>query len=477
MRRRFDLLFTALQVPVDALALIGASITAYTLRFSPAFLEIRPALQQISLGQYAASSAIFIGIWMLCFWLAGMYPTKPRPIWQEWSRILLGSTAGMMAMIATVFFQREVTTSRFIVLALWALTIVYVVVGRSLLRLMRLHLLRKGIGHQRIAVIGTSNAAASLKTLYQHKRSLGYTVVASYKTWNTETEEKLLSLKRKGAIDGLLLAEPRLSKEDALDLIRFSEEEHLRFRYLADLFAARFTRIDVTSEDGIPLIEPKRTPLDGWGRIAKRTFDIAFSLALLLLVAPIMVITALIIALQDGFPVLFHNERVGESGTLFNVYKFRSMWKKYCIGPQFSSKTNTENIALEQSLIQEKSLKKGPVYKIQQDPRITPFGHLIRRWSIDELPQIFNVLRGNMSFVGPRPHQPREVEKYAGNQRYVFAIKPGITGMAQVSGRSNLSFEEENRLDSWYIENWSPMLDLIIVLKTPLAILKRDGAY
>ncbi len=477
MRRRFDLLFTALQIPVDAIALVSASVTAYLLRFSQPLLEIRPVLQQITFSQYATSSALFIAIWMLCFWLAGMYPTKPRALWQEWSRILLGSTAGMMAMIATVFFQREVTTSRFIVLALWGLTIFYVVIGRLLLRMARLHLLRRGIGHQRIAVIGSSNAAASLKVLYQKKRSLGYTVVASYKTWNTETAQKILALKRKDAVDGLLLAEPRLSKEDALDLIRFSEEEHLRFRYLADLFSARFTRIDVTTENGIPLIEPKRTPLDGWGRIAKRMFDICVSLLLIVLSSPLLLVAACVIAWQDGRPILFHNERVGEAGTLFNVYKFRSMWRKYCIGPQFSTQQNQQNISLEQELIQEKSAKKGPVYKIQGDPRIMPFGHFIRRLSIDELPQLFNVLRGNMSLVGPRPHQPREVEQYEGNHRHVFAIKPGITGMAQVSGRSDLSFEEENRLDSWYIENWSPMLDLIIVLKTPLAVLKRDGAY
>jgi lipopolysaccharide/colanic/teichoic acid biosynthesis glycosyltransferase len=146
------------------------------------------------------------------------------------------------------------------------------------------------------------------------------------------------------------------------------------------------------------------------------------------------------------------------------------------IGPQFQDSMK-KNLELEQKLIKEKSIKEGPVYKIANDPRITPIGNFIRRWSIDELPQFFNVLQGNMSIIGPRPHQPREVEKYTPEQKSVLAIKPGITGMAQISGRSDLSFEDEVRLDTWYIENWSIWLDLYILLKTPLAVFKRKGVY
>lgn len=475
--RRLDLLFTALQVPTDLLALLAAALSAYLLRFSEPLLEIRPIIQEVSFAQYAASASLFILAWMLCFWIAGLYPTKPRPRLQELARILLGSTAGMMVVIATVFFRRELTTSRFLVLAVWGLAIVYVWLGRTLLRAVRHTLLARGIGHQRIAVIGSSNAAAALKTLYLQKPWLGYTVVKSFKTWNSSAGEELETLCARHALDGILLAEPRVSKEEALDLIGFAEANHLSFRYLADLFAAKFTRIDVSNEAGIPLIEPKRTPLDGWGRIAKRGFDIVVASCILLVASPILVLSALIIALQDGFPILFHNERVGEGGRTFRVYKLRSMWKKYCIGPQFSTQENKQNVAFEQKLIREKSIKTGPVYKIEGDPRITPFGRFIRRWSIDELPQFFNVLQGTMSIIGPRPHQPREVAQYEQHHRRAFAIKPGITGMAQVSGRSDLTFDEESRLDTWYIDHWSPWLDAVILVKTPFVILKQDGAY
>lgn len=475
--RRLDLAFTALQVPTDFLALIIAAITAFVLRFSQAFLEYRPIIQTITPQQYAISTGIVIAAWMFCFWLTGLYSTKVRPAWQELGRIIVGSTAGMMIVIAMVFFQREVTASRFLILAVWGLAIVYVWIGRLILRFVRHQLLRRGIGHQRIAVIGSSNAAATLKTWYLQKPANGYTVVKSYKVWSDDAREEMTKLRREERLDGILLAEPRVSKEEALDLIAFAEEQHLSFRYLADLFAARFTRINVTTEGGIPLIETLPTPLDGWGRIAKRIFDIAVALVILLFVSPILIISAIVILIQDGSPVFFHNERVGERGKLFPTYKIRSMWKKFCIGPQFSKKANEQNLSLEKDLIKEKSIKEGPIYKIEGDPRITPFGHWLRRWSIDELPQFFNVLDGSMSIVGPRPHQPREVEGYTPEHRKVLAVKPGITGMAQVSGRSDLSAEDEARLDIWYIEHWSLWLDLIVILKTPLVVLLRRGVY
>ncbi len=474
--RRLDLAFTALQVPVDFLALVAAAITAYLLRFSQPLVEIRPIIQDITLPQYIGSVSTFIVAWMLCFLIAGLYPTKQRPRLQELSRIVLGSTAGMMVIIATVFFRRELTTSRFLVIAVWALAMIYVWIGRTLLRAIRHALLSRGHGHQRIVVIGSSNAAAALKTLYLQKPWHGYTVVKSYKTWTDDAAAEVLQMKQRHQVDGILLAEPRMSKEQSLDLINFAEEYHLGFRYLADLFAAKFTRIDVSAEAGIPIIEPKRTPLDGWGRIIKRAFDIVVASAVLILTSPLLLLSGLIILLQDGFPILFHNERVGERGKHFPVYKLRSMWKRYCIGPQFSAQTK-QNIEFEQQLIKQKSIKNGPVYKITEDPRITPFGRFIRRWSIDELPQFINVLQGTMSIVGPRPHQPREVEKYQSHHRKVFAIKPGITGMAQVSGRSDLSFDEESRLDTWYIDHWSLWLDIVILLKTPFVIVRQEGAY
>jgi lipopolysaccharide/colanic/teichoic acid biosynthesis glycosyltransferase len=188
-----------------------------------------------------------------------------------------------------------------------------------------------------------------------------------------------------------------------------------------------------------------------------------------------MLLVALGILIETGRPVIYKNERVGIRGKKFFTYKFRSMFQKDCTGPQYGE-AGMKAEAREAELINTQSIKSGPVYKIFDDPRVTRFGRFIRRWSLDELPNFFNVLMGQMSIVGPRPHQPREVGKYERRHRRVLDIKPGITGLSQISGRSNLSFEEEVKLDVFYIEKWNLFLDLIIIVKTPFVVIRRRGA-
>lgn len=473
--RRLDLTFASLLLPLDFLALIGAAVTAYALRYSKIFTDIRPILTDIPFERWFEASAFFALIWMGLFALAGLYSLKRRRAWSVLGRVFLACTAGAMVVIATVFFRLEWQTSRFLVLAVWALAILYVSLFRMLLHVCRLALLRGGLGHQRLALVGQSSAAEDLVLLYRDHPGIGISVAKHVKEWNDQARKELAKLADADRLDVLLLADPDLDKETALSMISFAEEHHLEFRYLADLFSATFTRVEMDTTGGIPVIQVKRTPLDGWGRIFKRLFDIVASLLLILLSLPILILFGLALLIEDGWPIVFENERVGERGRTFRLHKLRSMYRKFSIGPQFGGQKKA--LELEQKLIKEKSIKEGPVYKIAGDPRITPVGKFIRRWSVDELPQFFNVLMGDMSLVGPRPHQPREVDKYESHHRRVLAIKPGITGMAQISGRSDLDFEDEVRLDTWYIENWSPMLDLYILLKTPYVVLKKRGAY
>lgn len=474
--KRIDLTFTALLLPLDALALFGAAVAAYSLRFSQFVIEVRPILQDVPWSVYLSRATVFIAIWIVLFALAGLYATTRRRAWNELGRVIIACGAGTMLVIATVFFRREIPASRFIVLAVFGFSILFVWFGRLVLRVIRHALLAGGVGHRLFAVIGTSRAADDLVRAYETHPILGVTVVQQFESWNDSTRRVIKKLKEKDGLDGILLADPNMPKDQALDLIAFSEDEHLAFTYLADLFAATFTNISVTTDTGVPVIEVKRTPLDGWGRIAKRAFDILFSALLILLTSPITLIAMFFLILEDGLPVIFQNERVGDRGKPFKTYKLRTMWRKLSIGPQFNGRSKA-NLALEQKLIQERGIKEGPVYKIADDPRVTTIGRFLRRWSLDELPQFWNVLKGEMSLVGPRPHQPREVEKYEPRQRRVLAVRPGITGMAQISGRSDLAFDDEARLDIWYIENWSPALDLYILLKTPLVVLQRRGVY
>ena len=188
-----------------------------------------------------------------------------------------------MVVIAILFFRREVTASRFLVLAVWPLSIVFTSIGRAILRAIRRAIIRSGFGHQRVAVIGHSKVASDLIKFYRDNPVEGYTVVKTFRTWNNDTHEELIRLAHERHVDGVLLADPELAKNKALDLINIAEEHHLTFRYLADLFAARFTRIDVSTAGGVPIIEVKRTPLDGWGRIMKRLFDIIVAAVALVL--------------------------------------------------------------------------------------------------------------------------------------------------------------------------------------------------
>ncbi len=467
--RRLDLTFTALLLPLDFLAFCMAAITAYWLRTSRFFIEIRPILQEIPLVPYIGAIAAFSVVWMALFMLAGLYSTRLRRAWSELGRVALACTAGVAIVIVTIFFRREWTASRFIVFALWPLTIVYLSAGRLMLRAIRKRLLAAGYGHQRLVIIGQNKVAEDIATLYRKSPTLGFSVVRCFRSWSEATEQEMKRLIKKSAVDGILLAEPSLAKEKALDVIAFSEEWHLSFHYLADLFAARFTHIEMSTAGGIPVIEVKRTPLDGWGRIAKRIFDLVASACFLIILSPLLLITAIAIVLETRGGVLFSylpNKkpvlRIGEGGKPFHYFKFRSMEKD-----RHFERYNE---------LADKNIRSGPLVKTKDDPRITKVGKFIRKWSIDELPELFLVLLGRMSLVGPRPHYPEEVEKYEPGQRRVLTIKPGITGMAQISGRSDLNFADEVRLDTWYIENWSIWLDLYILLKTPLAVIGHRKA-
>jgi exopolysaccharide biosynthesis polyprenyl glycosylphosphotransferase len=221
-------------------------------------------------------------------------------------------------------------------------------------------------------------------------------------------------------------------------------------------------RIHTQQVAGLPLIHVTTPSLEGGQRVAKRLFDVVVSGALIFLAAPLMAILALLVKVDSRGPILFKQERVGIEGVHFGMLKFRSMV------------VDAERRLAE---LEHRNEGNGVLFKIRNDPRITRVGRILRKYSLDELPQLFNIFAGSMSLVGPRPPLPREVEAYEHDVRRRLLVKPGLTGLWQVSGRSNLSWQDSVRLDLYYVENWSLAGDVVIILRTVRAVFHSTGAY
>lgn len=470
--KRTQLFLTIIQVPVDYLMLLFAALTAYGLRLSDWAIALKPIQFQLTVAEFFALSAWAAVIWIAIFAIAGLYSTNPnKKFAKETVKIVLACTVGLAAIALYVLFTQQLFDSRFLIGVSWMLSIPYIIVGRLIVQLIKSVLHNAGIGLRQVVIVGDDEMTMQLVDTFADRPSLGYRVMARYKQFTPSVQKKI----RPAAIDEIIFTNPRDNQDQALRAMDFCHEHHLVFKYSADLFSSYASHRTVHPLAGVPIVELKRTRLDGWGRVLKRLADVVMSLVLLVLLSPVFAGIWLFLRLESKGPVIYKNERIGFRGETFMVYKFRSMYVEYCTGSQFGEK-GKRALKKEQALIAKQNTRKGPIYKVGNDPRITPIGKVLRRFSLDELPQFVNVLLGTMSIVGPRPHQPREVEGYVKEHKKVFSVKPGITGLAQISGRSDLPYAEEVRLDVFYIEHWHPFLDMIIFLKTPFILLKRRKA-
>jgi exopolysaccharide biosynthesis polyprenyl glycosylphosphotransferase len=407
---------------------------------------------------------------VVIFALEGLYKiqfTKGRLM--ELYQVTRAIIIGLMGIVLILFLKPEWFSSRFVILTGAIIAVFLISLARMSLRSFQIYLLtKKAIGTRRLFLIGKNDFAESLKRIIKNRPQMGYKLVDH----RDEIDFKRLKLlKKQGRIDEVIQSNPKLNKKDLFQLKEFCIQNKIVFKYIPTLLQTANFKLEILL--GEPLIEIKNTSLEGWGKIIKRGFDVCGALVGIILFGPIMLITAIVIWIESGFPAIYFNRRVNHRGGEFNLYKFRYMKREYSHGQQFSAKHNRKALKFLDDLIAKQSIKKGPLYKIKNDPRKTKFGTFIEKYSLDELPQFFNVLKGNMSLVGPRPHQPMEVEKYKDYQRRVLTIKPGITGMAQISGRSDLSFEKEVKLDIFYIENWSLWKDLRIIYRTIPTLLRR----
>lgn len=474
--KKSELFFSFLLVPLDFAMIVLAGVSAYYIRFAEFTTDIRPVIFNLPFSYYLNIVFLIAFLWLIIFAFSGLYSIKSaRKLVKELYKVILACSTGLMLIVILIFVRRELFDSRFIVLAGWILSIFYIIFARVFVRWIQRMLFYYGIGVHKIVLVGNSKTTDNLIKEFSNNKNSGYEVVKRIRDFSMETANELLEFLKLKKIDEIIQSDPNLTKAEVLRLYDFADENHIIFKYAADLLGAKVLKTEVAEVAGIPIIEVKKTPLDGWGRIIKRIFDIIFSLFLIIFLSPIMLLTAFLVKIESRGPAIYANERISKNG-IFKVIKFRSMIYKYCVGDCYNN-NKAEALKFEKDLIEKHNTKEGPIYKIGDDPRLTKIGKFIRRWSIDELPQFFNVFIGNMSLVGPRPHQPREVAKYEHHHKKVLTIKPGITGLAQISGRSDLSFEDEVKLDTYYIENWSLLFDLSILLRTPLAVLKGRKVY
>ena len=328
----------------------------------------------------------------------------------------------------------------------------------------------RGRNLRHVVIVGELQEATALAERFEKESNFGYRVLdiiapgGSREIAGSAVVSKLESVMRQQAVDEVVVILPPKKYGPFIEkIVSRCEEEGVIVRVRAELFDLQTAKAYADELEGLPILTIRSGPQDDWRLAAKRLIDALGSLILLLMLAPLFALTALVIKLDSPGPIFFAQERVGLNKRRFRMLKFRTM---------------VNGAEKQQAALEELNEADGPVFKIKDDPRVTPVGKFLRRFSIDELPQLFNVLKGDMSLVGPRPLPVRDVERIdVASQKRRFSIKPGLTCLWQVNGRSNIGFEEWVRMDLDYIDRWSLGLDILILLKTIPAVFKGPGAY
>jgi exopolysaccharide biosynthesis polyprenyl glycosylphosphotransferase len=451
----------------DILSALAAVALAYRIRFETGWISI---IAIHPWPPYQAFAVIFAVCVPIVFTFAKLYRLN-----RSVSRIdelykIFGacSIALLVALALSVITYREFDYSRAILPIIWLLAI-GMIWGQRLVQY-RVHgwLRSRGVGAERLLVVGEGEIAQTIVQKAIGSPRLGYRPVGVLaRTLPVGTQvagvpvlgspEEVARIVQQYEVSELIIADPELSHREILDLIGRCDRQNVNIRVFPDIFQIIASEVSIGDFEGLPLVSVRDVQLRGWNLAVKRAVDIIISATVLVLLSPFLLLTALLIKLTSGNgPVFYTQERVGLDGKPFMMIKFRSMWS-------------------------DAEAETGPVWAQRNDPRRTPLGRLLRRFSLDELPQFINVLLGDMSIVGPRPERPYFVEQFSQQvPRYLdrHREKAGITGWAQVNGlRGNTSIEERTAYDLWYVENWTIWLDFKIMLRTLIAIITDKNAY
>ncbi len=424
---------------------------------------------------YIPLSIVLTMVAIAVFRIEGLYfPARGRTFLDEMYTLINGTTTATLLIMAISFFVRPAVYSRAVYVYAALAIVVLLAAARGAERLIRPRLRRRGIGVDRVLIVGAGEVGRTLMRNIVAQPDLAYQIVGfvddHYERGHTDIgrfkalggTECLPGLLCDLMVDEVIVTLPWTAREKIITIMEQCHRMGVGAQVVPDLFQLSLGRVLIDDVGGIPLISVRETRIGTWNAVAKRLMDLAGCIVLMLALAPAMLTIAIIIRLDSPGPVIFSQKRIGRRGRPFVAFKFRSM------------RVGAED---EQDQLTELNEADGPLFKIRNDPRHTRFGRWLRRMSLDELPQLVNVLRGEMSLVGPRPPLLAEVEHYQDWHKQRLQVSPGMTGLWQVSGRSELPFDEQCMLDIYYIENWSPWLDFWILVRTIPTVLLARGAY
>lgn len=475
MKNNASLIYSVFLVIGDFVALVAAFTVAYILRVT---LDHTPISDHIYALTYIGILATLLPFFILVFALLGLYNLRVHDRrFGELGRLVTGCFIGILGVISYGYMANiQIFPARLVTIYGFLLAFCFVLLFRTIARGIRRQLFRYGIGIARVLIVGDTRLTLELIHLLADTAATGYKVVGVVGCNVFRPEARIRCFddfagavaELDGTLDTVIQTELYASGPKNDEMLVYAQEHHLDYRFVPGNTELFVGKIEAELFHAVPVIAVHQTALIGWGRVVKRLTDVILSSLAILIASPVMLIIAAAIKLSDNGPVFFRQTRLTRGDQEFKVFKFRTIYMKY------------NGLSPEEAFVKMGKPQLAQAFRqngdfVSKDPRITPAGRFLRHTSLDELPQLFNVLFGDISLVGPRALVPRELAAYK-KRHAILSVKSGITGLAQVSGRKNISFDERRQLDLYYVQNWSFWSDLVILVRTVWVVLTGRGA-